>query len=317
MSDNGVEVVRRFNRTYTPRIGALQDSFLGSGLPLAAARLLFEIGPSGAGVLELRRRLGLDSGYFSRLLRRLESEGLITASPDPEDRRRRVCTLTRKGRRRWDRLDARSDEIAADLLGGLTQAQSARLIAALDTADRLLRATAATFDQVDPTVEPATSAMRAYFAELEARFPGGFDPGDALGPGARPMSAPGGAFLVARVDPGRIVACGGVQRHDEETAEIKRMWVDPEWRGTGLGRRMLAELERVTRGLGYAGVVLDTNATLTEAIAMYLSAGYSPIPRYNDNPYAQRWFSKALRPNEGVSRLPSPADQRSRPNTRS
>ena len=72
---DATDTLRRFNRTYTQRIGALDDSFLGLGLPLGEARLVFEIGTAGAGVGELRERLGLDSGYLSRLLRGLEARG--------------------------------------------------------------------------------------------------------------------------------------------------------------------------------------------------------------------------------------------------
>jgi DNA-binding MarR family transcriptional regulator/GNAT superfamily N-acetyltransferase len=289
-----VAIVRNFNRTYTPRIGALDDSFLGSRLPLAAARLLFEIGPGGAAVIELRRRLALDSGYLSRLLRMLEDARLVTVGHDPTDRRRRLCRLTPSGRRRWTQLDRRSDEIAERLLAPLTPGQRARLTDALATADRLLRAAQVAFEPVDAAGDAATAAMRSYFAELDARFPRGFDPGDALGPGAAAMAAPDGVFLLAVADDGAVVACGGVQRLASDTAEIKRMWVDPDWRGTGVGRRMLAELEGHVVRLGYPRVVLDTNATLTEAIAMYTSAGYQPIERYNDNPYAERWFAKQL-----------------------
>ena len=289
-----IEIVRQFNRTYTPRIGALDDSFLGSRLPLAAARLLFEIGPDGAGVLDLRRRLGLDSGYLSRLLRRLEDAKLVTVGHDPHDRRRRRCRLTPSGRHRWAQLDRRSDEVAEQLLAALTPGQRVRLTEALATADRLLRTAAITFESVDPAGAAATAAMRAYFAELDARFPRGFDPGDALGAGAAAMAAPHGVFVVAVAHDGTVAACGGVQRFDRDTAEIKRMWVDPDWRGTGLGRRMLTELEQHVVRLGYPRVVLDTNATLTEAIAMYTGAGYQPVERYNDNPYAERWFAKRL-----------------------
>ncbi len=135
--------------------------------------------------------------------------------------------------------------------------------------------------------------MRAYFAELDARFDGGFEPGDTLVADAESMRAPNGTFVVAVAD-GAAVACGGVVSHDPSTGEIKRMWVDPDWRGIGLGRQMLAELELHVGRLGHSRVVLDTNAVLTEAIAMYERAGYRPIERYNDNPYAQRWFEKHL-----------------------
>src|SRR6201985_970544 len=100
MSD-AVETVRRFNRSYTQRIGVLEDSFLGLGMPLGPARLLFEIGTAPATTRALRERLGLDSGYLSRLLRRLERDGLVRVAPDPGDRRRRAVSLTDAGRERW------------------------------------------------------------------------------------------------------------------------------------------------------------------------------------------------------------------------
>ena len=104
---------------------------------------------------------------------------------------------------------------------------------------------------------------------------------------------PLGKFLVAHSD-GEPVACGGVRIVDGSTAEIKRMWVHRELRGAGMGQRMLAYLEDCARQLGRRRVVLDTNATLLEAIAMYERAGYTPTERYSDNPYASRWFARQL-----------------------
>ena len=95
-----VSVLRRFNRTYTQRIGALDESFLGTGRPLGVSRLLFEVGasPAGTTVRDLRERLDLDSGHLSRMLRRLERDGLVVTEPDPADQRRRVVRLTAAGR---------------------------------------------------------------------------------------------------------------------------------------------------------------------------------------------------------------------------
>jgi ribosomal protein S18 acetylase RimI-like enzyme len=117
-----------------------------------------------------------------------------------------------------------------------------------------------------------------------------------IGSDVAAMAPPTGVFLVARTVDGVVAGCGGVQSHVGDTAEIKRMWIDPASRGAGVGRRLLGELEARCRRLGYARIVLDTNATLVEAIAMYESAGYRPTERYNDNPYAQRWFVKELAP---------------------
>src|SRR5215467_8098862 len=94
-----VEQVRSFNRTMTERVGALNDHFLGRNHPLSEARLLWEIGTTGASVRELRRRLGLDSGYTSRLLRSLEGQDLIEVKASPQDARVRHVRLTRAGLR--------------------------------------------------------------------------------------------------------------------------------------------------------------------------------------------------------------------------
>lgn len=284
-----IDTVRHFNRTYTQRVGALDESFLGLGLPLGPARLLFEAGApgtpgSGAGVGELRDRLGLDSGYLSRLLRDLESRGLAVTEPDPADRRRRVVRLTPAGRALRARLDARSDDLAQRLLAPLTERQRDRLVEALSTADLLVRAATVVLREVDPGGPLAEVAVGHYLAELDARFPDGFDPG---------TPPPLDAVTVATSD-GVPVACGGVQEIAPDVDEVKRMWVDPAWRGAGLGARLLRHLEDVARGRGRGVVRLDTHASLTEAVAMYERAGYRRIGRYNDNPYAEVFFEKTL-----------------------
>jgi DNA-binding MarR family transcriptional regulator/GNAT superfamily N-acetyltransferase len=284
-------VVRRFNRSYTQRIGVLEDSFLGMGLPLSAMRLLFEIGTQPGTVAMLRTRLGLDSGFLSRLLRRLEHEGLAEVVPDPADRRRRVARLTGKGQAFWDELEARSQARARALIDPLTQRQRSRLVSALAEADLLVRAATVAFEDSDPASAPARAAITRYFSELQRRF--GFDPAGQDARDAESLRPPGGVFVVALSD-GQPVACGGVQALAAGAGEMKRMWVDDEWRGAGLGSRLLRHLEHRAGELGHRTIRLDTNEALTEAITMYQRAGYHPVPRYNDNPYATHFFEKQL-----------------------
>ena len=148
------------------------------------------------------------------------------------------------------------------------------------------------FPVVDPRNDDARGAVASYVAELDQRFPGGFDPGSGTEDLAG-LAAPAGVFVVVRGN-GLVAGCGGVQRLDDRTGEIKRMWVAPDFRGLGIARRLLGELEDHARRLGHRRVVLDTNATLTEAIALYEGAGYAAIEPYNDNPDAQRWYGKEL-----------------------
>src|SRR5215211_4911074 len=103
--------VRRFNRLVTQRVGALNDHFLGRDRPLGESRLLFEIGPDGATLRDLRRRLGLDSGYVTRLVQALEAKGLVRSVPAPTDQRVRMARLTAAGRRELREMNRRADRV--------------------------------------------------------------------------------------------------------------------------------------------------------------------------------------------------------------
>ncbi|MGA8246798.1 MAG: GNAT family N-acetyltransferase, partial [Nocardioides sp.] len=190
-------------------------------------------------------------------------------------------------------LEERSERRALDLVEPLGPSQRRRLADALDTAERLIRAATTSFESVPVGSAEAVAAVQRYFAELDERFSDGFDPGDAATSDVAGMSPPRGAFLVGRVD-GEVVACGGLQPHRATIGEIKRMWIDPAWRGCGLGSRMLGRLEDEAVRLGYREVYLDTNDALVEAVAMYERSGYRAIARYNDNPYARHWFAKRI-----------------------
>jgi len=286
-----VAVVRRFNRSYTQRIGVLEDSFLGLGLPLGAARLLFETGAGLTTTRELRMRLGLDSGYLSRLLRRLERDGLVAVTPDPGDRRRRQVGLTAKGREHWAELERRSDDQARRIVDPLTPRQRDRLARALAEADLLVRAATVTLEPADPASAVARDVVGRYFAEIGRRF--GFDPAGESEKDSRLLIPPTGIFVVA-VSDGEPVACGGVQAIAPGTGELKRMWVHDDWRGAGLGSRLLRHLEGQGRALGHDVIRLDTNGALAEALALYQRAGYREVPRYNDNPWATHFFEKRL-----------------------
>src|SRR5262249_7395895 len=111
-----IQRIRRFNRAITRRIGALDDSFLGAGLSLGKARLLYEIGNGVCELRRLRERLGLDSGHMSRLLRSLERKRLISTSPDPKDARARVTRLTKTGRAKLKELEGKTTDAARSWL---------------------------------------------------------------------------------------------------------------------------------------------------------------------------------------------------------
>ena len=288
-----ISQVRRFNRLVTQRAGALNDHFLGRDRPLGESRLLYEVGAEGADLRDLRRRLGLDSGYVSRLVQALEEKGLVRVSQGTADQRVRKARLTAAGRREVREMNQRSDEAAAGLLGSLTLAQRTRLVAAMTEVHRLLQLAGLQIERVDPASPDARWCIGQYFDELDRRFESGFDPAASLSAEDRDLIPPRGAFLVASVD-GAPVACGAVKSVSPGVGSLKRMWVADTVRGVGIGRRVLEALESQARELGLTTLRLETNQTLHEAIGLYRSAGFREVASFNADPYAHHWFEKFI-----------------------
>ncbi|MFE9190444.1 GNAT family N-acetyltransferase [Micromonospora sp. NPDC007208] len=291
-----IAAVRRFNRTVTQRVGALDDEYMAQGRPLGQARLLWEIGPAGAEVAALRARLGLDSGYLSRLLRTLENDGLIavgSADQTGGDGRVRVATLTDAGRTQWADLDQRSDDLAASILEPLTEERRERLVTAMAEVERLIMGSMVVIEPCPPSDPRARACLRAYVRDIARRLDGGFDPALSKPLPDEALVPPNGVLLLATLN-SEPIGCGAVKLHPDAPAEVKRVWVADTVRGLGVGRRLLGELERYAAERGATAVRLDTNRNLTEAIALYRATGYQEIEAYNTEHYAHHWFEKRL-----------------------
>jgi DNA-binding MarR family transcriptional regulator/GNAT superfamily N-acetyltransferase len=293
MDRTQIQRVRRFNRLVTQRVGALQDRYLSRGRPLGEARLIYEIGVDGADASSLRGRLGLDSGYLSRLLRSLDAQGLVTVEKKAGDARRRSVALTKKGREELSSYEKLSDELAASILEPLDPPRRDRLMLAMGEVERLLRVALVEMVAVAAGDAEARWCLDEYFGELASRFEEGFDPSRDKAGEMNEMTPPAGVFMLARLE-GDPVGCGGLKRIDETTGEIKRVWTAPTARGLGVARRIVRRLEAAARDMGLKGVRLDTNRALTEAQALYRAEGYREVARFGDNPYAHHWFAKEL-----------------------
>jgi DNA-binding MarR family transcriptional regulator/GNAT superfamily N-acetyltransferase len=278
----------------------------------------------------LRRMLGLTSSGTVRVVDRLEAEGLISRGRGA-DARAAALSLTASGRRRAESIASARATVLGEALDALTASEraafeqvAAKLIETLvraapiegvggtcricdpeacgrsagqcplvETTRAVRSATATTIDRVDPASADAVWCVEQYFAELGERFAGGFDPGETAPAEADELVPPRGVFLVARLD-GEAVGCGAVKTWSDGVADIKRMWVSPRMRGTGLGKRLLKALEGEATVLGLGWARLETNGTLSEAIAMYRGHGYAPIEPYSGDPYAELGFEREL-----------------------
>lgn len=291
MPPDPIARVRRFNRAVTSEVGALDTSFLGRGRPLGAARVLNAIGHGHSDVAAIRDYLALDSGLMSRLLRGLEGEGVVETVPHPDDARRRVAKLTKRGRREFDAYESLSNAQAETMIA--RHPRRDELLAAMDLVASALSRARIEIVEMDPRTDDARYCLGEYYAELARRFEQGFEVSRSRDPDAKDMIRPRGAFLVALSD-GLAVGCVGLKGSGGDVAEVKRLWVAPSARGLGLAKRLMEATEVAARKLNIKVLRLDTNRALPEAIALYRNSGWTEIERFNDDPYPDYFFEKAL-----------------------
>jgi GNAT superfamily N-acetyltransferase len=192
-------------------------------------------------------------------------------------------------------LDSLSNELAASILTPLTEPQRDRLVTAMVDIERLILASQVQIEIIDPRDVDARYCLRSYFEDLGQRFDTGFDPAQSISASDEEMTLPNGLLLVAKLL-GAAVGCGALKLHIEtQIAEVKRMWVAPDVRGLGLGRRLLDRLSAEAASRGMLILRLETNRALVEAKRLYQRAGFVETEPFNNEPYAHHWFQKDLR----------------------
>lgn len=292
-SDARVADVRAFNRFYTAVIGVLDEGLATSPYSLTEARVLFELAHRDATeVSALRRDLGVDAGYLSRILARFTADGLVERARSAVDRRRQLVGLTVAGRAAFARVDALSTAQVGGLLGRLPGAEQDRLLAAMDTVRTLLLpATAA--GPISPVGAGAVLLRPPAPGELgwvvqrngalyaqEYGWNGSYEALVAriVADYAQNRDPAREAAWIAETD-GRPVGCVFCVRLDDDTAKLRLLLVEPSARGRGVGGRLVDECLDFARRAGYRRMVLWTNDVLTAARRIYVRAGFTLAER--------------------------------------
>ena len=279
--DQRVDAVRRFNRSYTKRIGVLHEGLLGSRYSLTEVRVLYELAhrdkPTAA---ELSRELGLDPGYLSRILRSFPKRGLISKARSAADGRQSHLSLTARGRKAFAPLDRRShDEIRAMLID-LSATDQHRMVQAMQTIETVLGSPRE--PKVPYLLRPHQpgdmgwvihrhgglyaqeygwdETFEALVAEIAAKFIREFDPKRER------------CWIVERE--GEIVGSVFLVKKSQTVAKLRLMYVEPKARGLGIGKRLVEECIRFARQVGYRKMTLWTNSVLLAARHIYQKAGF-------------------------------------------
>ena len=280
-----IDAVRHFNRFFTRRIGALREGLLHSRYSLTEARILFEIahGDALVSASDLSRELGLDPGYLSRILARLEREGLVERIPSESDARRRLLSLTSAGKDAFSLLDNRSREEVAEMLGELSEGDQRRLLEAMLTIESVLEKG---FKFSEPFFlrqhEPGDMGWLVHRHGVLYAQEYGWD--ERL----QALVAQIVADLVSNYDPakercwiaemnGEIVGCVFLVKASDTVAKLRLLLVEPKARGLGLGTRLVEECIRYARSRGYKTLTLWTNSVLDAARHIYQEQGFELV----------------------------------------
>ena len=281
VKSSDIAALRRFTRFYTRQTELLNDGLLRSPFSLAEARVLYEISTrDGARASDVGRDLGLDAGYLSRILSTLDGKGLIERNRSDADRRAWALRLTPAGREAFGPLDVASNKQAAMLLRPLSPGRREALVAAMREIEAALGAKPeadAAWMLRPPRVGDMgwivhrqgvlyhreygwDATFEALVAEIAAAFVRSFDP------------AREGCWIAERQD--KILGSVFLVRQSDDVAKLRLLYVEPEARGLGVGRRLVAECIRFAREAGYRALTLWTNDILVSARRIYEAAGF-------------------------------------------
>jgi DNA-binding MarR family transcriptional regulator/GNAT superfamily N-acetyltransferase len=282
-----VGAVRRFTRFYTRRIGLLEEGLLQTPFSLTQARVLYELAQQReATATALVAALDIDHGYLSRILRSFEERDLIVRRRSKEDGRQIVISLTTKGHKAFAALDHRSQRETGALLKHLDETAQARVVAAMDTIERLIdRGENATrtytlrahrSGDMGWVVERHGTLYAAEYgwshhieaitAEIVGCFLKNFDP-------AREHC------WIAEMD-GETVGSAFLVKETDEVARLRLLIVDPKARGLGLGRDLVEHCIAFARNAGYRKITLWTHGVLTAARAIYQKTGFTLVKQW-------------------------------------
>jgi DNA-binding MarR family transcriptional regulator/GNAT superfamily N-acetyltransferase len=285
--ENRISEIRHFNRFLTRQIGALREGLLHSPYSLTEARILFELAHhDNLTATHLCRDLGLDAGYLSRILARLEQQGLVDKVLSDSDGRQRLLRLTTDGQKEFAILDKRSRDEIAEMLTDLHEEDQQRLLKAMHTVENILNKS---LKFSEPFVlrlhEPGDMGWVTHrHGVLYAQEYGWDEHFEALV--AKIVSD-----FITNYNPARercwIAEMNGeivgsvfvVDAHDAggTTAKLRLLLVEPKARGLGLGNRLVEECLRFARRVGYKKMILWTNSVLKEARHIYEKKGFTLV----------------------------------------
>jgi len=284
--EDRISAVRRFNRFFTRQIGVLREGLLHSPYSLTEARIIYELAQRDVvTAADLCRELGLDAGYLSRMVSRLEQQGLLDRLPSESDGRQRLLRLTSAGEQAFALLDKRARDEVAEMLHNLSEEEQQRLLTSMQTIESVFDK-GESFKFAEPfflrSHESGDMGWVTHRHGVLYRQEYGWDEGFEA------LVAQIVSDFITHYNPARercwIAEMGGeivgsvfVVQSSETVAKLRLLLVEPKARGLGLGSRLVEECLRFARRHGYKKMLLWTNSILVAARRIYERAGFKLV----------------------------------------
>jgi DNA-binding MarR family transcriptional regulator/GNAT superfamily N-acetyltransferase len=296
-----VAAVRRFNRFYTRAIGVLEKGYLGTPYTVAEGRVLYEIAKAGGVTAKAVGEItGLDAGYLSRIVARLERDGVVARERSARDGRSALLRLTDHGAEVFEPFDQRSAALVEGMIGGLSTRERDRLTGAMAEMERLLGGS----PPGPVTLRPHRTGDMGWITErhglLYAREYGWNGHIEAV-------TARICADFLDSHDPalercwiaersGERLGCVFLVKDEQSgVGRLRLLMLEPAARGLGLGKQLVAECVAFARAAGYREIVLWTHAVLTAARAIYAAQGFELEETWTHDDFGAREVSETWR----------------------
>jgi DNA-binding MarR family transcriptional regulator/N-acetylglutamate synthase-like GNAT family acetyltransferase len=283
-SDTRIAAFRRFNRFYTQKIGVLDRCYLQSEFSVGEGRVLYELAQRDETTAsEISASLGLDMGYLSRILAKLERQQLIRRASAEQDARQRLIQVTPKGRKAMSTLESRSEKQAGSLLAELTDPQQTSVLQAMSQIQAALGDSKATSEPY--IIRTHRTGDLSWIAHRHAIL---YNKEYGLNQAFEALVLEITAHFLKHYDleaercwvaerSGEILGCVLLVKSSKQIAKLRLLLVEPSARGLGIGRRLVEECIRFARETGYKKIVLWTQSNLTAARGIYQKAGFEPV----------------------------------------
>ncbi|MCC3863748.1 helix-turn-helix domain-containing GNAT family N-acetyltransferase [Terrisporobacter petrolearius] len=280
--DNKIDQVRKFNRFFTRKIGALHEGLLHSSYSLTEVRILFEIANGdNPTATKLSRELGLDAGYLSRIITRFDEQGLTERVRSEHDGRQFLIRLTQEGMNVFSDLDQRSRDEVAEILNELSEEDQQKFLKSMHDIENILNKKSFKLSETFflRSHQPGDMGwvthrhgvlyaqeygwdehFEALVAQIAADFINNYKPERER-------------CIIAEMN-GEIVGSVFVVQSSETVAKLRLLLVEPKARGFGLGSRLVQESVTFARRAGYEKIVLWTNSVLEGARHIYAKTGF-------------------------------------------